>query len=97
MDFAGNTTAPPVIQGFLDEQLGWVRSMVDLNPADPFWTYVGYYLTQSEYMYRGYMARIAREGRQEWALTWEQFYYLPSVGDLTDLVPWSHLGHSYGS
>lgn len=68
--------------------------MVKSNPSDPFWEYVGHYLQQVRYMHAGYQARILREDRPELALDFQMLYYLPSVGELEDLLQFSPRTHS---
>ncbi len=39
-------------------------------------------------MHSGYQARLRAEKRLDLDLTFEQFFYLTSIGDLEDLLPW---------
>lgn len=76
------------MQAFLDQQIDFMDIMVATNPEDRFWKYVGYYLEQVRYMHAGYQARVKREKRTEMELEFRQLYYLTSIGDLEDLLPW---------
>ncbi len=65
-----------------------MEAKVSDNTNDQFWTYVGYYLEQVKYMHSGYQARLRAEKQLDLDLTFEQFFYLTSIGDLEDLLPW---------
>ena len=41
-------------------------------------------------MYQGYIQRVRSQKLEDYEISFKQFYYLPSVGDLGDIVPWSH-------
>ena len=89
LDF-GKADAPENIQDFLMNQLSFMDYMVSSKAgSDVFWEYVGYYLAQIRYMHAGYSARIKKEGKPELTLTFLQLYYLPSIGDLEDLIQFS--------
>jgi hypothetical protein len=39
-------------------------------------------------MHAGYQARLKKEKMSEFEIDFSQLYYLTSIGDLEDLLPW---------
>jgi len=66
----------------MDNQLEYMDAMIKSHSEDIFWQYASYYLDQVRYMHAGYQTRIKREKLSEKQLTFSQFYYLTSIGDL---------------
>ena len=64
-----------------------MRKKIDENPRELYWQYVGAYLEQCVYGYRGYLQRIHEESRLDMFIGFSQYYYLTYNGDLEDLVP----------
>lgn len=81
--FPNQTSPPPAVTKFLDDQELWVRAtVVSEGPIDPFWNQVGILMSQYDGLSIGYRLSTSAPPLSHFA-----FQMLNGVGDLFDIIP----------